>query len=280
VPRLFRASLGASLALIAGLARPAQTQEPQRAQQSNNGSITGVVTRASGGDPVDAATVRIPGMSLGATTNAQGRYTIANVTPGIYVVEAVHIGFAPKRKEDLLVSAGAPTTVDFALSEQSLMMDAVVATGLTDPISGAKAPFSVARLDASQLPVPSSGDVLQALAGKVAGATVRTTSGQPGSNLTIQLRAPTSFRSSTQPMIIVDGVIQLQDDTTLSSRGIAGSDLDVNPEDVASIEATLRAITSRLDVVDGDEEYEEVHHRIDELLTARDRVSPRDEVLV
>ncbi|HEY2877803.1 hypothetical protein [Nocardioides sp.] len=52
------------------------------------------------------------------------------------------------------------------------------------------------------------------------------------------------------------------------------------PEDVASIEATLRAITSRLDVVDGDEQYEEVHHRIDELLTARDRVSPRHEVLV
>lgn len=52
------------------------------------------------------------------------------------------------------------------------------------------------------------------------------------------------------------------------------------PEDVASIEATLRAITSRLDVVDGDEQYEEVHHRIDELLTARDRVSSRHEVLV
>jgi len=52
------------------------------------------------------------------------------------------------------------------------------------------------------------------------------------------------------------------------------------PEDVASIEATLRAITSRLDVVDGDEQYDEVHQRIDELLTARDRVSHRDEVLV
>jgi hypothetical protein len=52
------------------------------------------------------------------------------------------------------------------------------------------------------------------------------------------------------------------------------------PEDVGSIEATLRAITSRLDVVDGDDEYDEVHQRIDELLTARDRVSLRDEVLV
>jgi hypothetical protein len=52
------------------------------------------------------------------------------------------------------------------------------------------------------------------------------------------------------------------------------------PDDVASIEATLRAITSRLDAVIGTDEYDQVHHRIDELLTARDRVSTRDEVLV
>lgn len=244
VPRSFLASLGVSVTLVIGVTGIASAQE--RAQQATNGSITGVVTRATTSEPLDAATVRIPGTSLGATTNAQGRYTITNVSPGIYVVEVVRIGFAPKRKEDLRVAAGAPTTADFALSEQALMMDAVVATGLTDPISGAKAPFSVARIDASQLPVPSTGDVLQSLAGKVAGATIRTTSGQPGSNLTIQLRAPTSFRSSTQPMIIVDGVIQLQDDTTLSSRGIAGSDLDVNPEDVASIEVVRGAAAAAL----------------------------------
>ena len=52
------------------------------------------------------------------------------------------------------------------------------------------------------------------------------------------------------------------------------------PEDVPSIEATLRAITSRLDAVEGTDEYDQVHHRIDELLTARDRVSSCDEVLV
>lgn len=51
------------------------------------------------------------------------------------------------------------------------------------------------------------------------------------------------------------------------------------PEDVPSIEATLRAITSRLDAVDGTAEYDEAHHRLDELLTARDRAA-RTEVLV
>jgi hypothetical protein len=52
------------------------------------------------------------------------------------------------------------------------------------------------------------------------------------------------------------------------------------PDDVGSIEATLRAITSRLDAAVGDEEYAEAHHRLDELLTARERVSHHHEVLV
>ena len=52
------------------------------------------------------------------------------------------------------------------------------------------------------------------------------------------------------------------------------------PEDVPSIEATLRAITSRLDAAAGTEEYEHAHERIDELLTARDRAAAPTEVLV
>lgn len=52
------------------------------------------------------------------------------------------------------------------------------------------------------------------------------------------------------------------------------------PEDVPSIEATLRAITSRLDAAVGTEEYDQAHRRIDELLTARDLASARDAVLV
>ena len=52
------------------------------------------------------------------------------------------------------------------------------------------------------------------------------------------------------------------------------------PDDVASIEATLRAITARLDAAIGTEEYEQAHQRIDELLTARERVTVRDEILV
>jgi hypothetical protein len=55
------------------------------------------------------------------------------------------------------------------------------------------------------------------------------------------------------------------------------------PRDLGSIEATIRAINSRVDAAEGDAEYDEVHHRLDELLTARERAlraARRSDVLV
>ena len=240
---LFRSVL-ASLGLALVAAPSAQALQPPT-QQATRGSITGVVTMASSGLPIDQVNVRIVGTSLGSSTNAQGRFTIGNISPGIYSVEATRIGLAPARREDIRVAAGAPTTVNLAMTERALVLSAVVTTGVTDPVAGAKAPFSVAQITADKMPVPSTGDALQNLAGKVAGATIRPGAG-PGGDLSIQLRSPTSFRGNTQPMIIVDGVIQLQDDPSLASRGLPGSDLDINPEDIASIEVVRGAAAAAL----------------------------------
>ena len=141
------AMFGLSLAAAGGVTQPVQgQQQPPRAQQPNNGAITGLVTRGESTAPIDQVTVRVVGTSLGATTNAQGRFSIPNISPGIYAVEAIRIGMAPTRKDDVRVSAGVVTQVDIALSERALMLDAIVSTGLTDPVSGAKTPFSVAHL--------------------------------------------------------------------------------------------------------------------------------------
>jgi TonB-linked SusC/RagA family outer membrane protein len=241
-----RIAFAASIAAVPASQLDAQAgATTPRPQSPNNGSITGTITRPGSSEPIDQVSVRVVGTSLGATTNAQGRYTIANVSPGIYVVEATRIGLAPGRRENVNVTAGSSVTVDLTMSERALLMDAVVATGLNDPVSGTKAPFSVARVSAEEIKVPAVGDVLGSLAGKVAGATIRP-SGQPGGDLSIQLRSPTSFRGNTQPMIIVDGVIQLQDDPSLQSRGLPGSDLDINPEDIASIEIVRGAAAAAL----------------------------------
>ena len=241
---LFR-SVSALVGLALIMAPEATSQQQAATQQATRGSITGVVTLEANGLPVDQVNVRVVGTSLGSSTNAQGRFTIPNVSPGIYSIEATRIGLAPARRDDIRVAAGTATTVNLSMTERALVLSAVVTTGLADPTSGAKAPFSVAQITADKMPVPSTGDALAAISGKVAGATIRPGAG-PGGDLSIQLRSPTSFRGNTQPMIIVDGVIQLQDDPSLASRGLPGSDLDINPEDIASIEVVRGAAAAAL----------------------------------
>ena len=232
--------------MVVALATPrVDAQQQQPPARTQGGSITGTVTHSVTNEPLEGVTVKVVGTSLGAVTNAQGRYTISGVSPGIYAVETLRIGFAPNRRDDVRVAGNTATTINFALADRALTLDAVVSTGVTDPVTGKKAPFSVAHISAEQLPVPSTGDVLAGLAGKIAGATIRV-GGQPGADLSIQLRAPTSFRGNTQPMIIVDGVIQLQDDPSLQSRGLPGSDLDINPEDISSIEVVRGAAAAAL----------------------------------
>ncbi|HEX3222573.1 MAG TPA: hypothetical protein VHR35_08395 [Nocardioides sp.] len=49
------------------------------------------------------------------------------------------------------------------------------------------------------------------------------------------------------------------------------------PEDLAAIEATLRAIASRMDAIEDEPEYEQVHQRLDALLVAREEALARAE---
>jgi hypothetical protein len=54
------------------------------------------------------------------------------------------------------------------------------------------------------------------------------------------------------------------------------------PQEVACIEASLRAIAARIDAAADEAEYDEAHHRLDELLTAREfaRIAEHPEVYV
>ena len=75
--------------------------------------------------------------------------------------------------------------------------------------------------DIKDSPVTS---VDQALQGRIAGADIMTTSGEPGSSTSIRIRGSRSIEASNEPLIVVDGVMD------------AVSDLnDINPADIEDI---------------------------------------------
>lgn len=82
------------------------------------GTIRGTVTDPTGA-VIPGVTVTVThvetGVSRTVQTNATGEYTIANLPPGDYLVEATHTGFKRAEKETRLAAGGAEQVLNFAL---------------------------------------------------------------------------------------------------------------------------------------------------------------------
>ena len=150
--------------------------------------------------------ISIVGTRLAALTDANGRFTVLNVPVGTVTVEARRIVYQPAVARGVVITAGQSTNVELKLRAAALNLQAIVSTGVVDPTSGTRVPFTVGRVDASELPVPAT-NALETIQGRMAGVTV-VPSGQPGSGTNIQLRSPTSITKGSTPLIVVDGVIQ------------------------------------------------------------------------
>lgn len=83
------------------------------------GSISGTVTNATTGQAISGATIKAMQNSNvldTATTDASGNYTIPELPPGTYTLEASAPGFLRSTQENVQVIAGQNTVVNFSLS--------------------------------------------------------------------------------------------------------------------------------------------------------------------
>ncbi len=81
------------------------------------GTIAGTVTDSETEDQIEGATVEVEGTSLSATTDGNGEYEIDDVPVGTYTVTASAEGYDSDSQENVEVSAGDTSTVNFALVE-------------------------------------------------------------------------------------------------------------------------------------------------------------------
>lgn len=203
---------------------------PVDAQQT--GIITGVVMDATSQQTLESAQIFLPSLLTGALTNARGRYIMLNVPVGTHEISVELIGYSPAT-QTVTVVAGQTVQVDFRINSTALRLQELVVTGVAGSTPRVKLPFTVEKLDVSDMPVPSPS-VDGMITGKVSGAKVTKGSGQPGEDASIMLRGPTTITGSQSPLIIVDGVIT---DNTLA---------DIGSLDVESIEIVKGAAAASL----------------------------------
>jgi TonB-linked SusC/RagA family outer membrane protein len=205
--------------------------------QAQTGTISGVVTERNG-IPLASAQVTVSGTTLGALTDAGGRFRISGISGSSAVVEVRRLGY---RMTTQTVSVGA-TDVRIIMEPTSLTLDAVVVTG--QPGSTAKRTLGVdiAQIDASNVTSKAPiNNVQNLINGRAAGVTILQNSGVIGSGATVRVRGVSSFALSNQPLIYVDGIrVDNAQGTGPLNQSFGASTTtrwnDFNPDDIENIE--------------------------------------------
>lgn len=189
------------------------------------------------GQPLAGANIAIPELGVGGVATPEGRYSFtvdeSRVRGRTLNLVARYIGYKPVRVA--LNNVTGRVDHDFILERDVLNLEEVVSTGTSQATSQKKTAFAVGVVDNTQLKeVPSTSSPVAVLAGKIPGASVVSSSGQPGAAPAIRLRSATSLTGRQDPLVIVDGTI-----TRLSLA-------DINSEDIERVEVIKGAAASSL----------------------------------
>ena len=179
-------------------------------------TVTGTVTD-EGGNPLVGTTVLIKGTTVGAITDANGKYSVDVSSRNVSLVFSF-IGFVTQE-----VAVQNRAVVDVVLKAEITGLDEVIVVGYgtqkKSDITG-----TVASLPKERLENAPNLNVAQAIQGAVPGVMVQQTIGGAQAASTIMIRGRNSITANNDPLIIVDGI------------PYGGQINDINPNDVQSIE--------------------------------------------
>lgn len=109
------------------------------ANSQQTGRIAGKVSDTKTAETLIGLTIKIAGTTSGASTDVEGRYAFANLTPGKYSLIFSYIGYQTKNITDIEVLAGKTTNLDVIMEEagsQALSEVVITATIRQESISG------------------------------------------------------------------------------------------------------------------------------------------------
>lgn len=212
-------------------------------------TISGTVLSDDDGQPLPGVTVTNSVTSKRTQTNQAGYYTLA-ADKGQKIV-FTYVGYASKE-----TVVGDDRLINMRLVSGSKEMENVVITGYGQAKNKRELAYQAPTVSGDEIAKTQRSNFLNALAGRVPGLTVTSTSGLPGASAQIILRGGTSIGGNNQPLFVVDGMplsngsIDQNDLATASSTAVAGAGnlalanrnsdytnriADMNPDDIESV---------------------------------------------
>ncbi|WP_196890614.1 SusC/RagA family TonB-linked outer membrane protein [Aureivirga marina] len=206
-------------------------------------TITGTVSDETG--PVPGVNIVVKGTATGTDTDFEGNFSIEASSDDILVFSFV--GY--KTVEELV---GDRTVIYLTLTEDTEALDEVVVTALGVSRDKKSLGYATQEVKGDDVNTIKSGNITNALSGKVSGVQIKTNNNIGGSTNVI-IRGNSSLGFDNQALFVVDGVPIDNSTTNAGGQSTArgGYDFgnvasDINPEDIASVNVLKGAAASAL----------------------------------
>lgn len=160
--------------------------------------ITGTITGANN-EPIPGANVLVRGTSQGATTDANGNFSL-NAGPRAELVIS-YVGYATQT-----VAVNNRTVVNVQLQGDAQGLNEVIVTALGIKREAKTLGYATATVNAEQISVNRTANFMNGLQGKMAGVNIIPMSSGPAGTSKIRIRGQSSFAGQNNPLIVVNGV--------------------------------------------------------------------------
>jgi TonB-linked SusC/RagA family outer membrane protein len=190
------------------------------------------------GNTVSYAAIVIEGTQIYTTTNDQGKFTLTTDSQN-FVLKINSLGFSPFSIE--VLNGNLPSVLTIRSSQQALGQIVVTALGIEREKQALSS--SVTTVSGETLTNVMQPNIVNSLAGQVAGVQITNGSSGVGSSSRIIIRGENSLGGSNQPLFVVDGVPISNDQVTsdlVNNGALAEVDWgngssEFSPDDIASI---------------------------------------------
>jgi hypothetical protein len=141
----------------------------------SKGSITGAIFDERTGEKLVGVNVVVVGSSRGAATDLNGKYTIANLDPGVYSLRITYVGYTTKVITDATVRADESLKLDVSVMSEAIIGQEVTVTAervisteaavLADRKKSATIGDGISSEQVKRAPDATSGDALKRVTG-------------------------------------------------------------------------------------------------------------------
>jgi len=213
---------------------------------TQNRTISGTV-KSTTNESMIGVTVLVKDSPIGTITDIDGNYSV-NVPPDSKTLIFSFVGYVTTQ-----VNIDGRSEIDVLLAEDQVSLSEVVVTANAIVREKKELGYSVATLKGEEFLKARETNLVNSMAGKIAGVRITQQSGTVGGSSRVMIRGANSISSSSEPLFVIDGVPisnssfnNSETDVVTGGVDVGNRAGDINPDDIESMTVLKGAAASAL----------------------------------